>query len=443
MKKSYYIILTILLLLCFGFGFWGYSVNAENSTVEENKYNYSFSEVVNYVNNIENYLAKAMISKSSTHSSETLSKIWADSNLAIVYFENIPFVDEGTNKSIKFLNQVSDYAYTLSKKTIKGEELSEEDFENLKTLYNYCTSLKDVLNELSTELNNGTISWEDLNEQTDWVFVEEDVTVFSSIESNFDDYEGLIYDGAYSDFVTKSEKLGLTGDEIDEETAKTKIEEFFADKEIQEITSNGEVNGNEIEAYSFTLKTNKINEIYVDISKKGGWFINVICDKEVGEPSISEEEAVELGKQYLDKMGYLNMKETYYTITENIVTINYAYTQNDIIMYPDLVKVKVALDDGEVLGMEATGYLNNHVDRANLTPGISIDEARENLNKNLEIISEGLAVIPKENTEEEVFCYEFKGRVEGKEFLVYINADTGEEEEILVILETAEGVLTI
>ena len=443
MKKSYYIILTILLLLCFGFGFWGYSVNAENSTVEENKYNYSFSEVVNYVNNIENYLAKAMISKSSTHSSETLSKIWADSNLAIVYFENIPFVDEGTNKSIKFLNQVSDYAYTLSKKTIKGEELSEEDFENLKTLYNYCTSLKDVLNELSTELNNGTISWEDLNEQTDWVFVEEDVTVFSSIESNFDDYEGLIYDGAYSDFVTKSEKIGLTGDEIDEETAKTKIEEFFADKEIQEITSNGEVNGNEIEAYSFTLKTNKSNEIYVDISKKGGWFINVICDKEVGEPSISEEEAVELGKQYLDKMGYLNMKETYYTIIENIVTINYAYTQNDIIMYPDLIKVKIALNDGEILGMEATGYLNNHVDRGDLSPRISVDEARENLNKNLEILSEGLAVIPKENTEEEVFCYEFKGRVEGKEFLVYINAETGEEEEILVILEKAEGVLTI
>ena len=443
MKKSYYIILTILLLLCFGFGFWGYSVNAENSTVEENKYNYSFSEVVNYVNNIENYLAKAMISKSSTHSSETLSKIWADSNLAIVYFENIPFVDEGTNKSIKFLNQVSDYAYTLSKKTINGEELSEEDFENLKTLYNYCTSLKDVLNELSTELNNGTISWEDLNGQTDWVFVEEDVTVFSSIESNFDDYEGLIYDGAYSDFVTKSEKLGLTGDEIDEETAKTKIEEFFADKEIQEITSNGEVNGNEIEAYSFTLKTNKSNEIYVDISKKGGWFINVICDKEVGEPSISEEEAVELGKQYLDKMGYLNMKETYYTIIENIVTINYAYTQNDIIMYPDLIKVKIALDDGEILGIEATGYLNNHVDRGDLSPRISVDEARENLNKNLEILSEGLAVIPKENTEEEVFCYEFKGRVEGKEFLVYINAETGEEEEILVILETAEGVLTI
>ena len=443
MKKSVYIIITILLLVAFGLGFYCYSLKSENSITEENKYNYSFSEVVNYVNNIENYLAKAMISKSLTHSAETLNKIWADSNLAIVYFENIPFIDEGSNKSIKFLNQVSDYAYTLSKKTIRGEELSDEDFDNLKTLYDYATSLKDVLNELSAELSNGTISWEDLNDQTDWVFAEEDVNVFSSIESNFDDYEGLIYDGAYSDFITNDEKLGVTGDEIDEETAKAKVEELFADDEIQEITSNGEVIGDGIEGYSFNVVTNKNGEIYVDISKIGGWFINILSDKDVTESNISNEEAVSLGKQYLEKMGYLNMQETYYTINENILTINYAYVQDDIIMYPDLIKVKVALDDGDILGMEATGYLNNHIDRSDLVAEITAEEAKENLNSNLEISSERLAVIPKEDTEEEVFCYEFTGKIEDKEFLVYINAVTGEEEEILIILETDNGTLTI
>lgn len=443
MKKSIYIIITVLLLLSFGLGVYSYSLNSDNNTAEENKYNYSFSELVNYVNNIENYLAKAMISRSTSHAAETLTRIWADSNLAVVYFENIPFIDEGTNKSIKFLNQVSDYAYTLSKKSIKGEQLTDEDFNNLKTLYDYCTTLKDVLNELSTELNNGTISWEDLNEQTDWAFVEEDINVFSSIESNFDDYEGLIYDGAYSDYVKKTEKLGLTGDEIDEETAKSKLQELFSEQEIGEIISNGVINGDDIEMYNFTLKTAKNGDMSVDISKKGGWVVDVLADREVGDETISGEEAVNLGKQYLEKMGYSNMKETYYTKTQNIITINYAYMENNIIMYPDLIKVKIALDDGDILGMEATGYLNNHTARTNLETTVSIDEARENLNKKLEILSEGLAVIPVENTEAEIFCYEFKGKVGDKEFLVYINAQTGEEEEILVILETDGGILTI
>ena len=74
--------------------------------------------------------------------------------------------------------------------------------------------------------------------------------------------------------------------------------------------------------------------------------------------------------------------------------------------------------------MEAAGYLNNHIARQNLNVGISLDEAKSKLNKNLEILSEGLAVIPEESTKEEIFCYEFKGKVENREFLVYINALT-------------------
>lgn len=406
------------------FGSYCYSLSSENSIAQENKYNYSFSEVVNYINNIENYLAKAMISKSTTHSAETLNKIWADSNLAIVYFENIPFVNEGSNKSIKFLNQVSDYCYTLSRKSLNGEELTEEDFANLKTLYNYSLNLKNVLNELSRELNNGTISWEDLNTKTDLAFEEEDINIFSSIESNFDDYEGLIYDGAYSDYVKQTEKLGLIGDDIDEETAKSKVQGFFENQRIKEITSNGIINGDDIESYSFTLKTEQNEDISVDVSKKGGWFVNVLSDKDVKEEKISAEEAVELGKDYLSKMGYSNMKETYYTKLQNIITVNYAYYENNITMYPDLIKVKIALDDGDILGMEAAGYLNNHIARQNLNVGISLDEAKSKLNKNLEILSEGLAVIPEESTKEEIFCYEFKGKVENREFLVYINALT-------------------
>ena len=443
MKKANFIFISILLLLVFGLGYYAYYLNTENETTEENNYNYSFSELVNYVNNIENYLAKAMISKSTTHSAETLTKIWADSNLAIVYFENIPFVDEGTNKSIKFLNQVSDYTYTLSRKSIEGETLTDEDFENLKTLYNYCTTLKDVLNELSTELNDGILSWEDLDSQTDWAFVDEDVSVFSNIESNFDDYEGLIYDGAYSDYIENNEKLGLTGEEIDEETAKAKIEEIFSDIQIEEISSNGEIDGDEIDCYNFTIRTTENDTIDVNISKQGGWITEVLSDRDVTEESISLDDAVNSGKSYLEKMGYSNMKETYYTKQENILTINYAYVENEIVMYPDLIKVKIALDNGEILGMEATGYLNNHTERNLQQINLSIEEAKENINSNLEILSEGMAVIPLEDENIEVLCYEFKGKVEDKEFLVYINVQTGEEEEILVILETEGGTLTI
>ena len=43
----------------------------------------------------------------------------------------------------------------------------------------------------------------------------------------------------------------------------------------------------------------------------------------------------------------------------------------------------------------------------------------------------------------EILCWEFKGNVDDRQFLVYINVETGKEEDVLVILETPNGTLTM
>ena len=136
------------------------------------------------------------------------------------------------------------------------------------------------------------------------------------------------------------------------------------------------------------------------------------------------------------------MKETYFLKESNIMTINYAYEEDGILIYPDLIKVKVAMDNGEILGMEALGYLNAHTVRDLSKNVITIEEARAKLSNKVEIENERMAVIPLDNKTEK-YCYEFKGKVENKQFLVYINAENGNEEEILILLETPGGTLTI
>ena len=73
-------------------------------------------------------------------------------------------------------------------------------------------------------------------------------------------------------------------------------------------------------------------------------------NRNVEAETISKERANEIGKDYLNKIGYPNMKETYYLKQEGIVTINYAYQQHseqgDITIYSDLIKLKIALDNG-------------------------------------------------------------------------------------------------
>lgn len=418
----------------------------DSKQASENSYNMAFYSLVDYVENVETYLAKSLISSTPEHGAETLTNVWREANLAQSYLARLPIESQELENTEKFLNQVSDYSYSLSRKNIYNESLSDEDLKNLKDLHNYSVELENTLNQLSEDINSGRIKWNELSNKGKVAFAQQVSTQtndsFSNLEENFHEYSGLIYDGAFSEHITSSEKKGLIGNDIDEETAKQKVSEFVGQEKIKEIQSLGFSENATIPEYNFSVKTNLENDITISVSKKGGHIIYMNSNRTVNSEIISQEEANEKGKEFLNNKGLNNMKETYYLKQDGIVTINYAYTQNDVVVYSDLIKVKVALDNGEVLGIETTGYLNNHTQRDTSKVKISKEEAKKTLNKDLEISSEGLAIIPTEyNTE--ILCYEFKGKVDDREFLVYINAENGREEDILIITNTPNGTLTM
>lgn len=418
----------------------------DTKLASENNYNMAFYELVDYVQNVETYLAKSLISSTPEHGAETLTNVWREANLAQAYLAQLPIESQELENTERFLNQVSDYSYSLSRKNIYNDSLTDEDLKNLKDLHSYSIELENTLNQLSDDINSGRIKWSDLTKNNEVAFAQQVSTSsldgFSSLEENFHEYSGLIYDGAFSEHITNAEKKGLTGEDIDEETAKQKVIQFVGQENVTDISSLGYSENAVIPEYNFSVKTPEEDNITISISKKGGHIVYMNSNRSVNTEIISQDEANEKGKVFLTNHGYADMKETYYLKQDGIVTINYAYTQNDVVIYSDLIKVKVALDDGEVLGIETTGYLNNHTQRDVSKVKISQAEAKKTLNKNLEIASEGLAIIPTE-FQTEILCYEFKGKVEDKEFLVYINAENGREEDVLIITNTPNGILTM
>ena len=65
----------------------------------------------------------------------------------------------------------------------------------------------------------------------------------------------------------------------------------------------------------------------------------------------------------------------------------------------------------------------------------------KSINEDLEVTNTRLAMIPTKYRTE-IFCWELKGKVEEKDFLVYVNAQTGVVEDILLIVDTGNGTLT-
>lgn len=447
LKKGHMLsVIGVFLIIIVILGVLLYQKQVQARQTSENTYNMAFYELVDYVENVETYLAKSLISTTPQHGAETLTNLWREANMAQTYLARLPIESQELEKTQKFLNQVSDYSYSLSRKNIYDESLNEEDLNNLKDLHNYSVELENILNQLSEDINSGRIKWGELTKKGNAAFAQQVSTEskdgFSSLEENFHEYSGLIYDGAFSEHLTNEEKKGLTGEDIDEESAKEVVVNLLSNEKIKDISSLGLSENATIPAYTFSIKTNDDKNINVSISKKGGHIIYMNYDREVNSEILSQEEANNKGKEFLNNHGFENMQETYYLKQDGIMTINYAYNQNGVIMYPDLIKVKVALDNGEILGIETTGYLNNHTQRNIEKKIISKEDAKKTLNKELNIESEGFAYIPTE-WKTEILCYEFKGKVDDKEFLVYINAENGKEEDILVIKNTPNGVLTM
>ena len=104
------IIIAIVVVIAVIAGLISVIVNDKNEakTASQNMYNRAFYEVVDYVQNVETYLAKSLISSTPEHGAETLTNVWREANLAQAYLSQLPIESQELENTEKFLNQVSD-----------------------------------------------------------------------------------------------------------------------------------------------------------------------------------------------------------------------------------------------------------------------------------------------------------------------------------------------
>ena len=273
LKKGHMLsVIVVLLVIIAILGVILYRKQREYRQASENNYNMAFYELVDYVQNVETYLAKSVISTTPEHGAETLTNVWREANLAQSYLSRLPIESQELENTEKFLNQVSDYSYSLSRKNIYNEALSDEDIKNLKDLHTYSVELSNTLNQLSEDLNSGRFEWGELTKKGTVALAQQVDNVskesFSNLEENFHEYSGLIYDGAFSEHLTSTEPKALTGDDIDENQAKQKVEEFIGKDNIKEISNLGYSENATIPVYDFSIKNNNDETVNVSISKK-------------------------------------------------------------------------------------------------------------------------------------------------------------------------------
>lgn len=411
-------------------------------------YNKNMYQLISSVENIESNLSKVPILGSREQVVVAFEEIFRYSSMANDKLHSLPIDQQKLNGTSKFLTQVGDFCYALGNNFNSGNELADRDVERLEILKNEASKLETNLKDVQNNINSGEIKWGEIRQKATGVLSNSyDNTIaskFENIQKQVIQYPALVYDGPFSDNTLEIKPKINESPSISLSKAEEVLKNAIGKDKIQEIVRNKDVNSQKIPCYSFKVNIKNRKE-YVDceVTKKGGMVYYILDNRNVKEKKIDINRAQKIGEDYLTKIGYKNMKPTYYLIYNNSATINYIYNVQDVSVYSEQVKVNIALDNGDVIGVEAGKYLTAHDENRKIEkPLISQDKARESLSKRLNISSVKLAIVPTEfNTE--VLCYEFNGSYNENKFIVYINAKTGTEVKILQIRDTPNGKLTI
>ena len=308
----------------------------------------------------------------------------------------------------------------------------------MKSLRKYAETLSSDLWSLEKSVSSGEINITDIsnNDNSNYIEVTEGFTEF---EESFESYPRLIYDGPFSDHIMEKEPQMLKDKNKVSKSKALERASMTLNVSANDLTNVTE-RGGDLPAWIFSDSENGVS---CAVTKQGGMVSYFIKSRQPENVSLSMKEAVKNAEEYIANSSYDNMKVTYYEKQDNVVTVNFAYYIDGITCYTDLIKVSVALDNGEILGFEASGYIVNHQKRAFPDEEFSIRDCREKLSPMLKCIGESRALIPSAGGSE-VYCYEYKCTSEGgRNVLVYFNAQTGVEEQILILLENESGTLTI
>jgi spore germination protein len=431
------ILIGILSLAVIGSGYWGYKEHQEKNAVliqAENNYQRAFHDLSYRVDQLHDRIGATLAMNSKKSLSPALVDVWRITSEAQSDVGQLPLALLPFNKTEEFLAGISDFSYRTAVRDLEKEPLSDDEYKTLEQMYTKSEEIQNELRNVQHLAIENNLRWMDVELALASGQKQADNTIidgFKTVEENVEGYSEADFG---TSFMSNEKEINkgfkeLEGKEINEAEAK-KIAKTFVSNGVSDVkvAKNGE--GSKFEFYSVSMHDKKNNvDVDMDLTQKGGHPIFLVQNREVKKQSISLNEASNSARKFLEKHGFKDLDLFESDQYDNIGVFSFVSINEGVRIYPDAIKMKVALDDGKVIGFSARDYLAAHKKREIEKPKISKEAAAKMLNPSLAVQEDRLAIIVDEFGEE-VLCFEFLGTINKDTYRIFINAENGNEEKV-------------
>ena len=422
----------------------------------------NFSEMISHVEAMRGLMGKSLAAGSTRQNALYMGEVYRRASLAASNFMALPLPEELGAATGKFLNQIGDFSYSVVRNEAAGRTMDEDQRAELTRLYQAASDLTARLRETGrAAVNEGFrfasagaglsdlfTAWRQRTEAGGAAALQDQAAKhlippgLDQVGPQMDQMPVLVYDGPFSDHL-EQRTPAMGGPAITAEEAKQRALAYLPEGVAADVLQVGERNGR-LPVWAVRLSPGEGRPaITVDVTREGGHLVSFINARPAGEPRLTLEDAREAGLAYLAAHGWSEMEPTYGEVADGFATVQYVAAPGGVLVYPDQVKVRIALDNGEVVGVDARSYVMSHRQRGGLTPAVTKEQAQAAVNPQLVVEEARLALIPTEAGDGEVLAWEFRGTLGDETYLVYVNAQTGLEERILQMLITESGTLAL
>ncbi len=434
-------LLLLALVVTAGWGYSQYQTKRQWEVNAENQYQQSFEELIRHVSNMETSMSKALVAGSFPQSIRLLTDCWRESNSSQENLGQLPLTSVDLSRTKMLLAKVSTFCFnTAQNGLVSGDQPDSKEWSALQNLRDQTQIILKHVSSLREQFYSSRARWLEVDRlgpigasglASNSLNNNKVTKAFLMLEDGLRRVPDIQFEGNNLGFVPKA--TGLTGKNVSSREAVAIARRFLGPNYKNATIKYDRLIHGGFPSYMVTATDprRKNQETRLSISVKGGHVAWMLANRSVVRPRINLIQAREKGKAFLDRNGYSNMEPVSDESFANIATITFVPRRNKILHYPEMIKLQVAQDNGEILGMDAIALVtfNNPKAPAFSNPKINEGNIRKLLNPNLEMKKIQLAQVLDEMYNK-VLCYEVDGTLQKDRYLIYYNANTGREEKI-------------
>lgn len=413
--------------------FYRRAVTAERE--ERHRGEYAFSELCAAADGLSAALEKSQYAVSPAITASLCAEVYSRAQTASAALSSLSVPLMELENTASFFARTGDYALWLLRESSGGDDVSEEARENLRALGDTAALLSRQSG--AAALRRRRRSREHPRRRGDGRRAPLSRRQLSRHGAGVSGNADARVRRPFSASVAEREPHMIKDAREVTQDAAALVAAGFLGMRSNLVSAAGESEG-KIPVYRFTG-----GDYTVSVSRKGGYVVRALSQRAPVRSAITVDAALEKAAEFLAAHGCRGMKESYHILKDHVLTVTYCAEQNGVMCYPDMVKLAVAMDTGEMLRFDAEAYLTSHAERDLPEPAVSEEDARAMAGEGLTVQSEKLAVIPTFGAEE-IYCRELICETEdGRHYLLYVNAMTGAQEKILILLEDESGTLAL